>query len=60
MMMDAMKAENEKLAAAGGAEEENARLEEMLAAKQAELMVLVNSCASNACRLRSLPVTGTH
>lgn len=50
MMMDAMKAENEKLAAAGGGEEENARLEEMLAAKQAELMVLVNSCASKACR----------
>lgn len=38
-MMDAMKAENEKLAAAGGGGEGDSKLQEMLAAKQAELMV---------------------
>lgn len=43
MMMMAMKAENKKLAAAGGAGEGNSKLEEMLAAKQAELMVSVLS-----------------
>lgn len=40
MMMDAMKAENEKLAAAGGGGEGDSKLQEMLAAKQAELMVI--------------------
>lgn len=39
MMMDAMKAENEKLAAAGGGGEGDSKLQDMLAAKQAELMV---------------------
>lgn len=39
MMMDEMKAENEKLAAAGGGGDGNSKLEEILAAKQAELMV---------------------
>lgn len=39
MMMDAMKAENEKLAAAGVGNEGNSKLEDMLAAKQAELQV---------------------
>lgn len=34
-----MKAENEKLAAAGGGGEGDSKLQEMLAAKQAELMV---------------------
>lgn len=38
-MMEKMKAENEKLAAAGGAAGGNSMLEEMLAAKQAELQV---------------------
>lgn len=41
MMMDAMKAENEKLAAAGGGGEGDSKLQEMLAAKQAELMVMI-------------------
>ncbi|CAN0448718.1 unnamed protein product, partial [Ectocarpus sp. 12 AP-2014] len=43
MMMDAMKAENEKLAAAGGAGEGDSKLQEMLAAKQAELMNVLAS-----------------
>lgn len=50
-MMDAMKAENQKLAAAGGSGEGNSKLEDMLAAKQAELMVPFftepRSCASD-------------
>lgn len=47
-MMDAMKAENEKLAAAGGGGEGDSKLQDMLAAKQAELMV--------SCGLRPYPV----
>lgn len=43
-MMSAMKAENEKLAAAGGGGEGDSKLQEMLAAKQAELMVRLVSC----------------
>eukprot|EP00752_Nemacystus_decipiens_P003017 g2798.t1 len=43
MMMDAMKAENEKLAAAGKGGEGDSKLQEMLAAKQAELMNVLAS-----------------
>lgn len=47
MMMDAMKAENEKLAAAGGGGEGDSKLQEMLAAKQAELMVRLFGAVSS-------------
>lgn len=47
-MMNAMKAENEKLAAAGGGGEGDSKLQEMLAAKQAELMVRHIGCGLDA------------
>lgn len=55
VMLEKMKEENEKLAAAGGASGGDSKLEEMLAAKQAELQVMIFPKFLRAVEILNLP-----